>query len=123
MDAGRLGPSDHLVSGRALAAIGDVVADRVVEQHRVLGHDADRRTQAGLRHSAYILAVDFHHAASDVIEPEDQPEDSRLACSRRPDHRQAAPARHLERDIAQSRAVLPIVEIHIAEGHAPLGYD
>jgi hypothetical protein len=30
-------------------AVGDVVFHRVVEQHRVLRHDADGRAQAGLR--------------------------------------------------------------------------
>ncbi len=39
-------------------AIGDVVADRVVEQHGVLRHHADRRAQAVLRHVADILPVD-----------------------------------------------------------------
>ena len=32
----------------AVAAVADVVADRVVEQHRVLRDDADRRAQARL---------------------------------------------------------------------------
>ena len=42
----------------AIAAIGDVVADRVVEQHRVLRDDADRGAQRGLRHLRDVLPVD-----------------------------------------------------------------
>jgi hypothetical protein len=30
-------------------AVTDVIADRVVEQHRILRHDAQRRAQRGLR--------------------------------------------------------------------------
>ncbi len=41
-------------------AIGDVVADRVVEQHRVLRNDADGGAQARLRDVADVLPVDGH---------------------------------------------------------------
>jgi hypothetical protein len=47
-----------LVPGRVGAAIGDVVADRVVEQHRVLRHHADPGVQAFLRDVAQVLPVD-----------------------------------------------------------------
>jgi hypothetical protein len=48
---------DHLVVARLGPAVADVVEDGVVEQHRVLRHDADRRAQARLRDVAEVLAV------------------------------------------------------------------
>src|SRR5437762_3535681 len=39
--------------------VADVVQDAVVEEHRVLRHDADRRTQARLLYFSYVLPVDY----------------------------------------------------------------
>ena len=84
-----------LVLRRTDAAVGDVVADRVVEQHGVLRHHADRRAQAFLRHVADVLAVDPDAALGHVVEAEQQPADGGLARAGRPDDRQLAarPAR------------------------------
>ena len=81
-----------------LAAIGDIVADRVVEQHRVLRDDADRGAQARLRDLGDILAVDRDAPAGRVVEAEEQPRERRLARARRPDHRQRRARRHVEVD-------------------------
>ncbi len=43
---------------RFAAPVGDVVADGVVEQHRVLRDDADGRAQARLLDLGDVLAVD-----------------------------------------------------------------
>jgi hypothetical protein len=40
------------------AAVGDVVFHRVVEQHRVLRHDADGRRRLACVTAADVLAVD-----------------------------------------------------------------
>ena len=40
---------DRPAMRRAVAAVADVVADRLVEQHRILRDDADRRAQRRLR--------------------------------------------------------------------------
>src|SRR5262249_22080985 len=52
------------------AAIADVVADRVIEQHGVLRDHADRFAQRLLGHAADVLAVDRDAAARQVIEAE-----------------------------------------------------
>ena len=54
MRGGRL----DLLARRAGAAVADVVEDRIVEQHRVLRHHADRGAQRGLRDVADVLSVD-----------------------------------------------------------------
>ncbi len=56
-----------------VAPIGDVVADRVVEQHRILRHHADGRMQAFLGHIAHILTVNAQRTAGDIVEAEQQP--------------------------------------------------
>ena len=48
----------HAVARGGGVAIGDVVVDRVIEQHRVLRHDADGAAQARLGDVADVLAVD-----------------------------------------------------------------
>ena len=52
--------------------VTNVVAQRIVEQHGVLRHDADCRTQAGLLQAADILAVNRDSAAADVIKTKQQ---------------------------------------------------
>ena len=53
-------------------AIGDVVFDGVVEQHRILGHDADRAAQRFLRHIAQVLSVNGDAAVIDIVKAEQQ---------------------------------------------------
>ena len=43
-------------------SVRDVVGDRVVEQHRLLRHDADLPPQRGERHVAHVDAVDEDRA-------------------------------------------------------------
>jgi ATP-binding cassette, subfamily B, heavy metal transporter len=69
----------HLNIARFPAAIADVVADGVVEQHGVLRHDADGGAQARLRHGPDVLAVDQHAAAGDVVEAEQDARDGGFA--------------------------------------------
>ena len=94
-----------LVLRRARPAIGDVVADRVVEQHGVLRHHADRRAQAVLREVAQIVAVDQDAPAGHVVEAEQQAADGRFAGAGRPDDRELAAGGHGEAHaLAGSRA-------------------
>ena len=58
MRFGLLRGGDHLGLGGVGAAVEDVVADRAVQERRVLLHHADLRAQAFLRHVADVLPVD-----------------------------------------------------------------
>ena len=102
---------------RVPAAIADVVADGVVEQHGILRHHADRGAQRLLRHVADILTVDRDAAAADVIKAEQQPRDRRLAGARRPDDRHRLAGRHLEPDALEDRALRIVGKPHILETH------
>ena len=79
---------------RIPAAVADVVADGVVEQHGILRHHADGGAQRSLRHIADVLAVDQDAAAADVVEAKQQPRDRRLAGAGRADNGDGVPPRH-----------------------------
>ena len=55
---GGAGRGLDLLRGGARRAVGDVAGDGVVEQHRLLRHDADLRAQRRQRHLADVAAVD-----------------------------------------------------------------
>ena len=78
MDPCGLGGLDHVFPCRAVSAIGDVVADRVIEEHGVLGNYADRLSQARLSNLAYVLSVNPDGSRCDVVEPEQKPRDRRF---------------------------------------------
>ena len=78
------------------AAVADVVADGVVEQHGVLRHHADGRAQRVLRDVADILAVDRNAPAADLVEAEQQARDGGFAGAGRTNHRHFAAGRDLE---------------------------
>ena len=67
--AGRLG--DFFCRGARLA-IGDVLANRSVEQIDILLHQADGLAQATLRHVAHILAVNANGAGGNVVKARQQ---------------------------------------------------
>ena len=104
-------------------AIGNVVVDRVVEQHRVLRDDADGGAQGGLGQFADILPVDADRAAIHVVEAEQQARDGRFAGAAGPDDGDGLARRHLEADIFQDRPVRAIAEADIAEFHGGVGGD
>ena len=55
--------ADQLGVGGVGLGVAQVVADRLVEQVRVLGDHADRRPQRVEREVAHVVAVDAHGAA------------------------------------------------------------
>jgi len=58
----------HLRFAGAGPAIGDVLADRAVQQRGVLGHHGDVGAQALLGHAGDVLAVDQDAARLDLVE-------------------------------------------------------
>mmetsp|Transcript_16529 Transcript_16529/g.64517 ORF Transcript_16529/g.64517 Transcript_16529/m.64517 type:complete len:491 (-) Transcript_16529:421-1893(-) len=102
---------------RPRAAVGDVVGDRVVEQHRVLRHDADGPAQAGLRHLADVLTVDADGARVDVVEAVEQPRQRALARAARAHHRHLPAGRDLEAHAVQDRPRRVVGEVHVVEHH------
>jgi len=97
------------------AAVANVVADGIVEQHGVLRHHADRGAQRGLRDVADILAIDQDPAARDVIETKHQARDGRFAGAGRSDDRDRLAGRHLETETFEDRTLGIVGEPHILE--------
>ncbi len=98
-------------------AVGDVVFDRVVEEHGVLRHDSDGRPQAGLRDRAHVLTVDQDPSRADLVEPEQQPRERRLAGTGRADDGSRRPARDREVHVEQHLAPRVVGEVHMLEPH------
>ncbi len=79
-------PLDALV-GRVGLGERDVGGDGVVEEERVLEHDADGTAQRVQGNVAHVDAVEDDASAVDVVEPRDQAGDGRLAAAGRADQR------------------------------------
>ena len=106
---------------RPVAAVADVVADGVVEQHGVLRDDADRRAQAGLRDLGDVLAVDGDAPRGRVVEAIEQAADGRLAGARRADDGAAGARRDVEVDALQDLPLRLVAEAHVLEPDVAVG--
>ena len=104
-----------LLLRRALAAIADIIPDGVVEQHRILRHDAERGAQRALRHLGDILPADQDLPGLRIVEAKEQPRDRRLARARGADQRQRLARFDPEAQFVQNLPVGIIAEIDIAE--------
>jgi hypothetical protein len=111
-------PLDLGLTG-TLAPIGDVVADRVVEQHRILRHDADCRAQGRLRHMRDVLPVDRDPTAGEVVEAVHQPRERRFARPRRPDHRERRARGDVEVEALQYVVPRFVAEADMVEADVP----
>src|SRR5690606_5150047 len=95
---------DDLFVCRADAPVADVVGDRLVEEARVLRHDADRLAQAAPRDLAYVDAVDREAALPRLEEPEQKAREGRLARAAAADDGERAARRDREVDVRQHPA-------------------
>ncbi len=106
---------DLVVAGIELA-VGDVVADRAVQQRGVLRHHADLGAQAVLRHPRDVLPVDQDAAAFEVVQAQQQRHDGRLAGPARAHEPDLLPRRHPQREVVENAAaLLAVMEPHPLE--------
>ena len=108
----------HFFLARAFAAISDVVADGVVEQHAVLRDDADGAAQGLLGDGGDILPVDQDAPGPRIVEAEQQPGDGGLARARRADDGGAGSGGDFEAEAVQDLPVAVIAEADVVEHHA-----
>lgn len=78
---GGAGGGPDLLLVRVGASVGEVGADRVGEEERVLGHQADRAAQGGVRQLAHVVAADADGAAVGVVEAGQEQRDGGLAAA------------------------------------------
>ena len=72
VDTRRLRRGHQLLVGGVGVGVAQVVADRLVEQVRVLRHHTDRGAQGVERQIAHVVAVDAHRAGRHVVQPGEQ---------------------------------------------------
>ena len=82
MRAARLCRSFHLFIACVKAPITNVVANRAVEQPRILQNHAETRTNIGAAEFTHITPIDTNSAIVDVVETHEQFDQRRLARAR-----------------------------------------
>ena len=115
MDFGGLRRSFDLFTRGIRAAVGDVVIDGIIEQNRILRHDADQGMKAILRNVAHILPIDAECAARNIVEPEQQTANGGFSRPRRADKGQCLARADGDRDIFQDRPCGFIGEVDVIE--------
>ena len=95
-----------VVVARTRAPAGDVGANGVVEQERILADERDRRAQRSDGDGADFLVVELDAAAVSIVEAEKQIEHSALARSRRADERDLLAGGNVERHAGKRGGVL-----------------
>ena len=98
----------------ARLAVGDVLADRRVEQERLLADDRGVLAIVVHAHVAQVLAVDEHAPLLRIVEPHEQIERRRLAGAGRADERDREARAHLEVHAAEDR-ILAVGEPDVLE--------
>jgi len=92
---------EDLLVGGIGPPIGDVFADRAVEEHGLLQHEADLAAQRGEPEATDIATVDQHAAAGRVVETRDEAYHGRLAAAGRADNAHHLPLSDREVHVAQ----------------------
>src|SRR5438876_710955 len=111
---GSLRGADDLGVRDPVPAVGDVLADRSVEEERLLRNDAEQSSVGRLPEHAQILPVDRDGPLHRVIEPKEEIGERRLARPARPDQRDDLPLPDLEARPAQDRFAA-VVERHVLD--------
>ena len=91
----------HLRRRGVRPGVAQVLADRHVEEVRVLGNDADVGAQRVLGEVAHVVAVEPHGARGDVVEPWDERGDRALAGTRWADERKRLAGLDHEGDVVE----------------------
>ena len=115
VDVRRLGGLDDLVLGRVEPAVGDVLADRPVEQPRVLEDHPEGRAQRVARHRPAVDAVDRDPAVVDLVEAHQQVHEGRLAGPGRTDDRHRLAGLDHEVQVLDERHLRQVAERHVLE--------
>lgn len=100
-------------------AVGDVVADRALEEHRLLRHDRDRAAPGAQVESLGVDPVEEDAAAGRAEEAQHEVEHRRLARARRSDERDGLPRLDVEGDVAHADAVGSVLVGHVLEADPP----
>src|SRR5262245_11757846 len=115
MDVRGLGGRDDFVVTRAYAAVRDVVLDRVVEQRRVLRHEANVRAQLPPVDRLEIRSADRDAPGLRLEKLEQQPRERRLAGAAAADDGDPRPGLDRERNVGEYLAFNLVAEADVLE--------
>ena len=104
-----------LVLGRALAPVGDVLADGAAEQPRVLQHHAEQAAQVAARHVLRVHAVHDDAPAVDLVEAQQQVDQRGLAGAGGPDDGHGLAGLHVQGEVLDERRVGQVAERDVLE--------
>ena len=116
---GRLGRGEDFGLAGVRPAVGDVVAHRVVEEDRLLGHHGDLVAQGGQGETTDVDAVDGDRPAARVEKARDEVDQGRLASPAHPHQGQDLAFGHRQIDPFENPCVI-VAEPDVFEGH-PVG--
>ncbi len=100
-----------LLAGRPRLAVGDVVLDRVVEQERILGHDADQGAQRVDGEAAEVVPIEGDAPRGDVVEAWQELHEGGLAGARHAHEGHQLALADGEGDVLER----PLLRIRVAE--------
>ena len=106
---------DDLRLGRVGAAVADVVADRAMQQRRVLGHHGDVRAQRFLGDRGNILTIDQDAPALQIEEAQQQVDQGRLAGAGAADQADLFARRNMQRQALDDSGLATVAELHVVE--------
>ncbi len=107
--------AQHLLVGGVGPGEGDVVADRPVEQERLLGHHTELATQRGDGDVAQVVAVEQHRPRVQVVEAGDQLGDGGLARAGRAHEGDRLARFDVQVDVVEHGLAGDVAEAHVAE--------
>ena len=114
---------DDLLFARFQVAIFDVVTNGVVEQRRILRHDADRLAQALERDVADILAIDQNASFLYIVVAEEQAQDCGFSAAGRTHDGDLLAGGDGEVQVLEDGAVGTVTEGYVFEFDFALGKD
>ena len=103
MGTDRLGRGNHVIEGRVLFTIFDVLINGSGEQEGFLEHHAHLLAQGMLGDVAHVMAADENLTFADIVEAVNQRGDRGLTRPGRSDQRDGFTRRHPEIDVVQHR--------------------
>jgi hypothetical protein len=112
---------DHRFVGRIGPAVTNVLADRAVQQRRILRDHADLLAQALLRRQRDVLPVNQDAPALDVVEAQHEIDQRRLAGAGTPDQTDLFARLDRQREVVDHAASLAVVEPDVLEPDGALG--
>ena len=111
---GRGGPLDVRLANASVAE-PNVLGDRAREQIHILKHEAEQATQLPKLHFTDVHPVDQDPSSIDVVEPQEQADQGRLASAGGADDADPLTRHHVERDVAEHVLLAPVGRPDVVE--------